>query len=66
MAEDLNCPNCGAPRDGPVCEYCGTRFVPREAILFHKIDKIDPSSIPVTAILSTGPVSYNSLRRICR
>lgn len=20
-----NCPNCGAPISGPVCEYCGTR-----------------------------------------
>lgn len=20
-----NCPNCGAPRSGAVCEYCGTR-----------------------------------------
>lgn len=26
MAEECNCPNCGAPRDGQVCEYCGTRF----------------------------------------
>lgn len=21
-----NCPNCGAPVSGIVCEYCGTRF----------------------------------------
>lgn len=21
-----NCPNCGAPRRGAVCEYCGTHF----------------------------------------
>ena len=20
------CPNCGAPKRGPVCEYCGTHF----------------------------------------
>lgn len=26
MGEEHNCPNCGAPRDGPVCDYCGTRF----------------------------------------
>lgn len=26
MDDKSNCPNCGAPRDGPVCEYCGTRF----------------------------------------
>jgi len=23
---DTNCPNCGAPINGHVCEYCGTRF----------------------------------------
>lgn len=22
----INCPNCGAPRRGAVCEYCGTHF----------------------------------------
>ena len=21
-----NCPNCGAPKHGAVCDYCGTRF----------------------------------------
>ena len=21
-----NCPNCGAPRTGTICEYCGTVF----------------------------------------
>ena len=21
-----NCPNCGAPVSGSVCEYCGTKF----------------------------------------
>lgn len=21
-----NCPNCGAPKHGAVCEYCGTHF----------------------------------------
>jgi hypothetical protein len=21
-----NCPNCGAPITGPICEYCGTMF----------------------------------------
>lgn len=24
--EYTNCPNCGAPIAGPVCEYCDTRF----------------------------------------
>ena len=23
---DTNCPNCGAPRRGSVCQYCGTHF----------------------------------------
>ena len=26
MDEGHSCPNCGAPRGGPVCEYCRTRF----------------------------------------
>ena len=24
--DEKNCPNCGAPKRGAVCEYCGTRF----------------------------------------
>ena len=24
--KNLNCPNCGVPINGSVCEYCGTRF----------------------------------------
>ena len=24
--KDYNCPNCGAPINGDVCEYCGTVF----------------------------------------
>lgn len=23
----MNCPNCGAPLKGHICEYCGTSFV---------------------------------------
>lgn len=26
MADAMNCPNCGAPIRGAVCEYCGTSF----------------------------------------
>lgn len=26
----MNCPNCGAPKRGPVCEYCGTCFARRQ------------------------------------
>jgi hypothetical protein len=26
MENELNCPNCGAPRTGTICEYCGTVF----------------------------------------
>lgn len=45
-----NCPNCGAPVTGGVCEYCGTRhgvtvLVPasptpviRETITMHTVD----------------------------
>lgn len=25
----LNCPNCGAPITGEICEYCGSRVLPR-------------------------------------
>lgn len=25
MSSKTNCPNCGAPITGSVCEYCGTR-----------------------------------------
>lgn len=28
-AEPLNCPNCGAPITGEICEYCGSRVLPR-------------------------------------
>ena len=27
MPVKSNCPNCGAPRHGARCEYCGTPFV---------------------------------------
>lgn len=27
-----NCPNCGAPITGPVCEYCGTRHYSQEIL----------------------------------
>lgn len=26
MSRPLNCPNCGAPITGLLCEYCGTVF----------------------------------------
>lgn len=26
MSSKANCPNCGAPITGDVCEYCGTRY----------------------------------------
>ena len=25
--DKLNCPNCGAPIEGEICQYCGTVFV---------------------------------------
>lgn len=28
-AEPLNCPNCGAPITGEICEYCGSRVLPK-------------------------------------
>ena len=26
MDRETNCPNCGAPKRGSVCEYCGVHF----------------------------------------
>lgn len=26
MTSATDCPNCGAPKRGAVCEYCGTHF----------------------------------------
>ena len=28
----INCPNCGAPINGPRCEYCGTIFSSQEKL----------------------------------
>lgn len=25
----MNCPNCGAPITGEICDYCGSRVLPR-------------------------------------
>lgn len=29
MVDTLNCPNCGAPIHGNICEYCQTMFIRR-------------------------------------
>lgn len=39
MSSKTNCPNCGAPITGDVCEYCGTR---------HGITVFVPASPPPT------------------
>ena len=36
MRNQLNCPNCGAPIDGSVCNYCGTVFLDFGAIEIYK------------------------------
>lgn len=33
-----NCPNCGAPVNGSVCEYCGTRFASSQNEITMEID----------------------------
>ena len=38
-----NCPNCGAPRNGSICEYCGTRFEERISV-----DEYSPFRINVS------------------
>lgn len=30
---ERNCPNCGAPKNGTKCEYCGTPFWEDQTIL---------------------------------
>lgn len=45
MSSKTNCPNCGAPITGSVCEYCGTRhdmgvtirFDPPPQLLFNSL-----------------------------
>ena len=34
-----NCPNCGAPRTGTICEYCGTIFYNQDYIDIRKAQK---------------------------
>lgn len=36
VREKLNCPNCGAPISGTVCDYCGTVFLDFGAIEIFK------------------------------
>lgn len=40
---DTNCPNCGAPKHGSVCEYCGTSFArfAGEAVVEVNYDTVD-------------------------
>ena len=35
---ELNCPNCGAPKDGAVCAYCGT-VLDAEAVVSMAVGK---------------------------
>ena len=54
---ETNCPNCGAPKHGAVCEYCGTHFgryqgeatveVERETIAVYNWDGEVVCYIPV-------------------
>ena len=39
MENELNCPNCGAPRTGTICEYCGTVFYNQDYIDYTDIRK---------------------------
>lgn len=50
-----NCPNCGAPITGPVCEYCGTR---------HWGYQSGSAGSPVESMLSHGVITPNEARRI--
>lgn len=36
MREKTNCPNCGAPISGIICEYCGTQFFDLADIELYK------------------------------
>lgn len=34
-----NCPNCGAPINGDICEYCGTNLSKHKRIYSHICDR---------------------------
>lgn len=52
MGNMTNCPNCGAPITGSVCEYCGTRHGMRIVGRFPEIKTYPPTppDVLVTAI----------------
>ena len=63
-----NCPNCGAPITGPVCEYCGTSFRGLRATVPGIID--DACDIPDAAkiihMLDKGLITANEARKMMR
>ena len=62
MRDQLNCPNCGAPRHGRVCEYCGTEFYEKDEWTLHidlpSIMSLDTASV----MLSTSSAIISSAR----
>lgn len=48
-----NCPNCGAPITGPVCEYCGT---------MHKSHYSGDASY-ICSLVEYGLITPNEARR---
>lgn len=53
-----NCPNCGAPRQGMVCAYCGTSFREQnrkipivELVSAHRVEKAKTTYGTITALI---------------
>ena len=60
-----NCPNCGAPIQGPKCEYCGTVFRGQRANIPGIID--DYANIDSTKLgiyLEAGALTPNEVREM--
>jgi len=53
MTSATGCPNCGAPKRGSVCEYCGTHFGRYQGQVSVEIEP------DITTIYSwDGPIVY--------
>lgn len=47
---NTNCPNCGAPHKGGVCEYCGTEQQPKTESYLH----INDDGIQIGVVVAGG------------
>lgn len=62
---ESNCPNCGAPKTGPSCPYCGTRF----GGLFINDVRIDNAVVHsdiASKMVARGILSVNEAMKVRR